>query len=111
MSSNESRQPTSPMRTACLLACSLILCMASCRAKCQKVEQPRPVPIVSRTPSCNLPAIPSPVNWGGVPQYDANGKETGTTLVTQDGLAELGGYLKAVRNWIKAASDCMEGTR
>lgn len=51
------------------------------------------------------------MNWGGVPQYDANGKETGTTLVTQDGLAELGGYLKAVRNWIKAASDCMEGTR
>jgi hypothetical protein len=99
------------MRTASLLACSLILSLASCRKPCPKVEAPRPVPIVSRTPSCNLPAIPRPVVWGGVPQYDANGKETGTTLLTQDGLGELGGYLLAVRQWMAAAASCMEASR
>jgi hypothetical protein len=46
--------------------------------------------------------------WGGLPQYDANGKETGYTLIGQESLAELGGYLKAVRNWITAATSCME---
>jgi hypothetical protein len=49
--------------------------------------------------------------WGGVPQYDANGKETGTTLLTQDGLGELGGYLLAVRQWMAAAASCMEASR
>lgn len=46
-----------------------------------------------------------------MPQYDANGKETGNTLITQDGLAELGGYLKSVRQWIQAATSCMEAMR
>lgn len=62
---------------------------------------------VSSTPSpCNLPAIPRPVVWGGLPEM-VDGKQTGRTILTEDGLAELGGYLKAVRDWIAAASGCI----
>lgn len=49
--------------------------------------------------------------WGGVPQYDADGKETGWILITQDGLAELGGYLAGVDNWTIAAQGCLRATR
>jgi hypothetical protein len=51
--------------------------------------------------------MPRAVTWGGVPEY-VDGEETGRTLITQDGLAELGGYLLAVRQWMAAASGCLE---
>jgi hypothetical protein len=37
----------------------------------------------------------------------ADGKQTGRTIITEDGLAELGGYLLAVRNWMRAAEKCL----
>lgn len=59
-------------------------------------------------PSCELPAIPKPIVWGGVPEYDKDGNETGWTLITQDGLAELGGYLTALAGWATSAQKCLE---
>lgn len=48
--------------------------------------------------------------WGGLPEVK-DGAQTGRTILTEDGLAELGGYLKAVRDWILAASSCIDGQR
>ena len=85
----------------------LLIFSACGSTPCPKVEQPRPVQINSSTPSCNLPSLPDPVTWGGVPEYDADGNETGWTLVTQDGLAELGDYLVAIAAWTQAARECL----
>jgi hypothetical protein len=63
----------------------------------------------SSTPTrCDLPTLPPPIVWGGLPEKKGGGRQTGRTIVTQDGLAELGGYLAGVRQWIAAASACME---
>jgi hypothetical protein len=43
-----------------------------------------------------------------VPQYDADGNETGWTLITQDDLAEFGGYLTSLSQWATSAQSCLE---
>lgn len=60
---------------------------------------------VSSTPSpCSLPPLPEPVVLGGMPDGDRY-------LLTRDGLASLAGYLVGVRQWIAAASSCLEDSR
>lgn len=52
--------------------------------------------------------IPAPIgNWGGVPVYDRDGQEIARQL-TLDALADLGGYLLGVRQWMEAAQACLE---
>lgn len=60
---------------------------------------------VSSTPlPCSLPPLPSPAVLGGMPDGERY-------VLTRDGLAELARYLVGVRQWIVAASACMEGSR
>ena len=97
------------MRIASFLIC--LLCASACRKPCPPVEQPRPVPTISKDPDCNLPELPDPIAWPGVTEYDEDGKETGWTLLTQEGLADLGGYLAGIANWTIAAQGCLRATR
>lgn len=69
---------------------------------------PRPVVTILNAPECEqLPPIPAPVKWGGVPEI-VDGAQTGNTLITHDGLADLGGYLDALASWARAAKACLE---
>lgn len=67
--------------------------------------------VLSNPTTCNLPDLPEPINWGGVPQYDKDGNPTGWTLITHDGLAELDGYLLGVAKWIGSAQKCLEAVQ
>jgi hypothetical protein len=69
------------------------------------------VTVLWTPPNCNLPSLPDAITWGGVPQYDADGKETGWILITHDGLGELGGYLVGVAQWAEAAQKCLEAQK
>ncbi len=52
-------------------------------------------------PPCELPALPQPVVFGGVPDGDDK------VIVTKSGLIALAGYVVAERAWIAAASACL----
>jgi hypothetical protein len=46
-----------------------------------------------------------------VPEYDATGRETGRVVYTRDWMAAQYAYASAVRDWIIAASSCLEAQR
>lgn len=52
--------------------------------------------------------LPVPVDWHGDAELDEKGQETGWTILSQDDVAALGGYLLEVRNWIASANKCLE---
>lgn len=63
--------------------------------------------VLSSPTTCDLPELPPPINWGGVPEYDKDGNPTGWTLITHDGLAEMAGYLTGLAQWARAAEGCI----
>jgi hypothetical protein len=72
----------------------------SCQVPVLPASPPPTVQVTPARPPCNLPPLPHPVTFGGVPDGD-------NVVVTKTGLAELAGYLVATRAWIGAASTCL----
>lgn len=92
-----------------IIVCSIaaaILILASCGPKCPKPPPcvpPPPVVTVVKPPPCVLPDLPDPIVGLGVPDAQRDGY-----FVPRQRWAELGGYVQGVREWIVAASACLE---
>jgi hypothetical protein len=57
--------------------------------------------MISSAPECVLPPLPQPVTFVGFPDGER-------IFVTKTDLADLGRYLLGMRQWIEAASSCLE---
>lgn len=92
-----------------MLLTSLLI---SCRSPCPVSSLPSPlaltppaeVRVTPARPPCNLPPLPQPFKFVGIPDLDGADR----IYVTKSDLAELAVYLVAQRGWIAAATACLE---
>jgi hypothetical protein len=89
----------------------LVLFLASC-SKSSPIKEPEPVASIDASISfCDIPEAPvPPPAWGGVPVYGTGGTEIGT-IITTDGIKEIGEYLIMIRNWMVDVRSCFEPKR
>lgn len=85
------------------------LALCGCGPKCPKPPPcipPPPVVTVVKPPPCTLPELPQPIEGLGVPDAQRDGY-----FVPRQRWAELGGYVAGVREWIVAATACLEASK
>lgn len=89
----------------CAVAIAIVL-LAGCSRACPKPPPcvpPPPVVTVVKPPPCKLPALPEPIVGLGVSDAQRDGY-----FVPRQRWAELGGYMVGMREWIQAASACLQ---